>query len=90
MINTRMDTGTAPMWREQSRRLDNELGVVGVAPAADLYAVKVLTDSGSGSTSAIIAGIEWVVTNSQDKNIRNHQHESRKQFLFGYFRKCVQ
>ena len=41
--------------------LDNDKGVVGVAPAVDLYAVKVLTDSGSGSVSAIIAGIEWVV-----------------------------
>ncbi len=41
--------------------LDNEVGVVGIAPDVDLYAVKVLTDSGSGSVSAIVAGIEWVV-----------------------------
>lgn len=40
--------------------LDNDIGVVGVAPAVNLYAVKVLGDNGSGSTSAIIAGIEWV------------------------------
>jgi subtilisin family serine protease len=40
--------------------LDNDYGVVGVAPAVNLYAVKVLGDNGSGSTSAIIAGIEWV------------------------------
>ena len=50
--------------------LDNGLGVVGVAPSADLYAVKVLTDSGSGSTSAIIAGIDWVIKNSKTNNIR--------------------
>jgi len=40
--------------------LDNGLGVVGVAPEVSLYAVKVLGDNGSGSTSAIIAGIQWV------------------------------
>ena len=36
-------------------------GVVGVAPGARLWAVKVLDRNGSGSTSGIIAGIEWVV-----------------------------
>ncbi|MDW7670767.1 MAG: S8 family serine peptidase [Bacillota bacterium] len=50
--------------------LDNNFGVVGVAPAADLYAVKVLTDSGSGSTTATIAGIQWVVDNASAKNIK--------------------
>jgi len=41
--------------------LDNDLGVVGIAPAVDLYAVKVLTDNGSGSVSAIVAGIQWTM-----------------------------
>jgi subtilisin len=41
--------------------LDNGIGVVGVAPGARLHAVKVLDSSGSGYTSGIIAGIEWVV-----------------------------
>lgn len=40
--------------------LDNGYGVVGVAPEVNLYAVKVLGDNGSGSTSAIVAGIQWV------------------------------
>jgi subtilisin len=44
--------------------LDNEYGVVGVAPAVNLYAVKVLGDNGSGSVSAIVAGIEWVCKQS--------------------------
>ncbi len=39
----------------------NGLGVVGVAPAASLYAVKVLNRNGSGSYSSIIAGIDWSV-----------------------------
>lgn len=43
--------------------LDNDVGVVGVAPNVVLYAVKVLDDSGSGSVSAIAAGIEWAVNN---------------------------
>ncbi len=41
--------------------LDNGIGVVGVAPGARLWEVKVLSDSGSGYTSWIIAGIDWVV-----------------------------
>ncbi len=41
--------------------LDNGIGVVGVAPGARLWAVKVLDSGGSGYTSGIIAGIDWVV-----------------------------
>ena len=41
--------------------LDNGFGVVGVAPGARLWAVKVLGSDGSGFTSGIIAGIDWVV-----------------------------
>ena len=40
--------------------LDNDVDVVGVAPGVDLYAVKVLSNSGSGSRSGVIAGIDWV------------------------------
>lgn len=49
--------------------LDNPFGVVGIAPGVSLYAVKVLDDSGSGSVSSIVAGIEWAVKN--DINIIN-------------------
>lgn len=41
--------------------LDNDFGVVGVAPGARLWALKVLDSSGSGSLSGIIAAIDWVV-----------------------------
>ncbi|KGE04586.1 S8 family serine peptidase [Pseudohaliea rubra] len=41
--------------------LDNGIGVVGVAPGTRLWAVKVLDSNGSGYTSGIIAGIDWVV-----------------------------
>lgn len=41
--------------------LDNGIGVVGIAPGARLWAVKVLDSAGSGYTSGILAGIDWVV-----------------------------
>ena len=37
----------------------NNRGVVGVAPYARLYAVKVLNASGSGSTSGVLSGLAW-------------------------------
>jgi subtilisin family serine protease len=43
--------------------LDNEIGVIGVAPKADLYAVKVLDSSGSGWMSDVVAGINWSANN---------------------------
>ncbi len=42
---------------------DNEEGVVGVAPGADLYAVKVLDSGGSGYVSDAVAGIQWSIEN---------------------------
>ncbi len=44
----------------------NGIGVVGVAPNASLYAVKVMAGSGHGSESWVIAGIEWAVENDMD------------------------
>lgn len=46
--------------------LDNSIGVIGVAPDAELYAVKVLNDLGSGSYSGIAQGIEWAIDNGMD------------------------
>lgn len=42
---------------------NNTIGVVGVAPAADLYAVKVLDRQGSGWVSDIITGLQWAKDN---------------------------
>ncbi|MHB1167522.1 MAG: S8 family peptidase [Carboxydocellales bacterium] len=39
--------------------LKNAIGVIGVAPAAKLYAVKVLNASGSGYISDVIEGLQW-------------------------------
>ena len=44
----------------------NGAGVVGVAPEASIYAVKVLNGGMMGSTSDIVSGIEWAVTHEMN------------------------
>ena len=46
---------------------DNNIAVVGVAPKASLYALKVLNSAGNGYTSDIIAAIQWATTSSDPK-----------------------
>jgi subtilisin family serine protease len=41
--------------------IDNDIGVIGVGPQIDLYAIKVLNASGSGYLSDVIEGIQWAV-----------------------------
>jgi subtilisin family serine protease len=50
---------------------DNDMGVVGVVPGAPLTGVKVLGCKGSGSVSAVIAGINWVTANATKPAIAN-------------------
>ena len=45
-------------------------GVVGVAPATKLYAVKVLNAQKSGTLSQILCGINWVTANAAALNIK--------------------
>jgi PKD repeat protein len=45
---------------------DNGQGVVGVAPEAYLYALKVLDSRGSGYLSNVVAAIEWAIDNNID------------------------
>ena len=52
----------------------NGMGVVGVAPEAELYAVKVLDGAGFGRVDWIIAGIEWAVSQWGGR----HQHEPKR------------
>ncbi len=44
--------------------VNNTQGVVGGAPAADLYAIKVLNAQGSGYYSDIIEGLQWAIANN--------------------------
>ena len=43
---------------------NNQIGVVGVAPQAELYAVKVLDRKGNGWLSDIIEGLDWCIKNN--------------------------
>ena len=54
---------------------DNNIAVVGVAPKASLYALKVLNSQGSGYTSDIISAIQWAC----DQRHPNNLHELRLQ-----------
>ena len=44
--------------------INNSTGVVGVAPGARLWAVRVLNNQGSGSWSSVICGIDFVTANA--------------------------
>jgi subtilisin len=49
---------------------DTGTGVIGVAPGARLYAVRVLNNSGSGSWSSVACGIDWVTRNTASLGIK--------------------
>ena len=51
--------------------LDNGIGVVGVAPGARIHNVRVLDSRGSGYTSWIIAGIDWVTARASTIEVAN-------------------
>ncbi|MFZ4718103.1 MAG: S8 family serine peptidase [Ilumatobacteraceae bacterium] len=51
--------------------LDNGAGVVGVAPGARLWAVKVLDSTGTGLLSGILRGIDWVTANAGTIEVAN-------------------
>ena len=49
---------------------DNGTGLVGVAPGAPLWAVRVLASNGSGNLSWLVCGIDWVANNAIAKGIK--------------------
>ena len=51
--------------------LDNNIGVVGVAPGARLWAVRVLNKNGSGSLSSVLCGIDWATSTRSDSDPTN-------------------
>lgn len=51
--------------------IDNGFGVVGVAPGARIWAVKVLDDGGFGNLSEFIAGIDWVTARAEQIEVAN-------------------
>jgi subtilisin len=51
---------------------DNSIGVVGIAPGARLWAVRVLNDRGTGSFASAICGIDWVTRQNRDGDPSNN------------------
>lgn len=51
--------------------IDNAMGVIGVAAGAEVVAVRVLNAAGSGSYSAIIAGVNYVAANAAAGDVAN-------------------
>jgi subtilisin family serine protease len=51
--------------------LDNGVGVVGVAPGARIWPVRVLNAQGSGSFSDIICGIDYVTAHADEIEVAN-------------------
>ncbi len=44
--------------------------LTGIAPNADIYSVKVLNNSGTGTLSDTLEGIQWVIYHAREYNIR--------------------
>ncbi len=51
---------------------DNDEGVVGVAPEADLYGLKVLDSGGGGSWSDVVAALDWASDPDGDGETTDH------------------
>ncbi|WP_370222839.1 S8 family serine peptidase [Cytobacillus sp.] len=45
---------------------NNDIGIVGVAPGAEIYAIKALDAYGNGTTSTIMAGLDWAISQNVD------------------------
>lgn len=50
---------------------DNGLGVVGVAPGARIWAVRVLNAFGDGSAGTLACGVDWVTANAATIDVAN-------------------
>ena len=51
--------------------IDNDIGVIGVAAGAEVVGIKVLDRRGSGSTSGVIAGIEYAASIARNNDVAN-------------------
>lgn len=51
--------------------IDNTVGVVGVAPGARVWPIKVLTDVGTGLNSAVICGVNHVTSRAGEIEVAN-------------------
>jgi subtilisin family serine protease len=51
--------------------IDNKIGVVGVAPGARLWAIRVADPDGNISDSALLCGLNWVIENADKIEVAN-------------------
>lgn len=51
--------------------LDNNIGVIGVAPGATIVGIKVLDSRGSGAYSGVIAGVDYVASAASAGDVAN-------------------
>jgi subtilisin family serine protease len=50
---------------------DNKFGIVGIAPGAPLWAVRVLDENNLGTTSTVLCGVDWVTATRTDSDPTN-------------------
>jgi subtilisin family serine protease len=50
---------------------DNSSGIVGIAPGAKLWSVRVLNNTNGGTTGGILCGIDWVTATRSDRDHTN-------------------
>lgn len=50
---------------------DNDFGVVGVAPGARLWAIKVFNDLGYGTADSLLCGVDWVAAHAGRIDVAN-------------------
>jgi subtilisin len=50
---------------------DNHFGVVGVAPGARLWAVKVVDETGTGTVESVMCGVDWVTAHRSRIEVAN-------------------
>ncbi|RBI64307.1 peptidase S8 [halophilic archaeon] len=84
-------TGNYPAWQDDNGHgthcagiadaVNNSQGVVGVSTQATLHAVKVLTASGSGTTSDVAAGVEYTADQGWDVGSLSLGSDSSSQTL---------
>ena len=51
--------------------IDNSEGVVGVAPGARLWAVRVINNGGGAAQAWVVAGVDWVTAHSSEIEVAN-------------------
>ena len=71
-------TATARTSRAPSAALDNDFGVVGVAPGARLWAVKILNDDGYGLLSWYVCGLDWILRPARPERLDPPAHRGRQ------------